>query len=73
MSEPCPNAKKKQVRNAGKIIGTNYWCETQCVQCHGTARVTDCPDCDGCGLKKGGVRCDTCQCYGKVPASTVAA
>lgn len=72
MSEPCQNAKKTSVLMGAKRK-TVYKCDTACPVCHGHAQVDDCPDCDGCGLRPGGVRCTTCQCYGKVPAATVAA
>lgn len=72
MSEPCQNATKKRKMNAGKVIGYEYKCATDCLICHGTGMVEDCPDCDGCGLRQGGVRCQTCNCYGKVKAKIAA-
>jgi hypothetical protein len=72
MSEPCPNSKKFSKTNlAGKIIGYAYKCDFVCQQCRGEGLVVDCLDCDGCGLRKGGVRCNTCNCYGKIPASFI--
>jgi hypothetical protein len=63
MSEPCPNAKA--VKSA---VMKKFKCEPFCAICKGKAYVQECPECDGCGLRKGGIRCETCQCYGKVPA-----
>lgn len=73
MSEPCPNAKKYNRMNAGKVIGHAYKCNIACAYCHGMAHVQDCAECDGCGLRKGGVQCASCGCRGKVPASNAAA
>jgi hypothetical protein len=66
-TEPCPKAKKHNTLSGKKV----YTCDIVCVYCHGCARVVDCPDCNGCGLRVGGHRCQTCQCTGKVPASSI--
>lgn len=72
MSEPCPNSRKVKTYNGGKMIGTVNKCDVLCPLCKGSAHVEDCPECDGCGLQKGGARCANCQCYGKIPARAVA-
>jgi len=66
----CPKAHKRKITNGGKLIGEEYKCNTACVMCHGTAKVTDCPFCAGCGLREGGQPCITCQCTGKRPTYT---
>lgn len=71
-AEPCPNAREVKKMNRGKIIGYEHKCDVTCMICRGSAKVMDCPDCDGCGLRAGGVKCSTCQCYGKVPEVLVA-
>lgn len=71
-SLPCPNASKKKTIMGAKTV-ISYRCASHCTLCHGTGYVEDCRDCAGAGLRVGGVRCDTCQCTGKVPAATVAA
>ena len=68
MSEPCPNAKKNKRLHGGKVIGYTFTCQPLCELCRGRGEVDECPDCDGCGLRRGGTRCETCRCYGKVPA-----
>lgn len=74
MSEVCPNARKIYVGRDQKTHAAIYKhkCDVTCAICRGNAHVQDCPDCDGCGLGKGGVKCQTCGCYGKVPEALVA-
>jgi RecJ-like exonuclease len=67
MSMLCPNARKVHALRARRHFD-EYKCDVLCVLCNGSAVVDDCPDCDGCGLRVGGVRCETCRCQGKVPA-----
>jgi hypothetical protein len=62
VSEPCLNAKKVKTTTR-----TLFKCDPSCMICKGAGEIEDCPDCDGCGLRTGGVRCATCNCYGKVP------
>lgn len=64
--EPCPHARR--VKSIIKRRDAyNYKCKLLCPYCRGTATVMTCPDCDGCGLKKGGVICERCHTRGKVP------
>jgi hypothetical protein len=66
MAKFCPNARKKQVKNAGKIIRTEHRCDTVCRICHGNVEVTQCPNCEGAGLWRG-APCPTCATFGLVP------
>jgi hypothetical protein len=68
---PCPNAKKTKTLAKRRYV-YNYRCDILCTLCKGSAEVEHCPDCEGCGLRKGGARCDTCQCQGRIPAKKAA-
>jgi hypothetical protein len=73
MSETCPNAKRVYVGRDPKTRTIKHRCDVICPLCKGRAVVEDCADCDGCGLRPGGIKCQTCQCYGKVPATLAVA
>jgi len=70
--EPCPKARKKKITLTRRDI-YKYVCDSICPICKGKASVMTCPDCDGCGLKVGGVLCGRCGGYGKVPGQEAAA
>lgn len=70
--EPCPKARRVKTTIKRRDV-YKYKCDTLCPLCKGTASVMTCPDCDGCGLKIGGVFCQLCQGNGKVPGQKSAA
>jgi hypothetical protein len=72
MSDICPNAHKRTIKDAGKIIRTEYKCNSSCTICKGEAHIAPCPGCDGWGLRVGGIKCMNCDTTGKVPLSRAA-
>lgn len=64
--EPCPNARRVKTVTRRRDV-YKYKCKLLCEFCQGKASVMTCPDCDGCGLRRGGILCDRCGGRGKVP------
>lgn len=63
----CPKAKPYMTGPKNGKQVKKYICKGSCPHCKGSSYLLTCPVCEGAGLKRGGIACETCGSTGMVP------